>query len=138
MKIKYKFTLENIPAILRYAGIRPTVQRVAIGQFIFLDGDHPSVEEIKQAVDQRFPGISLATVYNTVHTLEEVGLLQAIHPHHGDKIVYDRKPEAHHHFIDLTTGKMEDIPLHTVQLNHEALQDYQISEMEVYLKGEHK
>jgi Fur family peroxide stress response transcriptional regulator len=40
--------------------------------------NHPTVDQIYKMVLQKFPTISLAIVYQTVHLLKELGLLQEL------------------------------------------------------------
>ena len=52
--------------------------------------------------------ISLATVYNTVNTLEKKGFLKEI-PIEGNKTYYDTNIFPHHHFFDRKKEKLTDI-----------------------------
>ena len=64
---------------LRHSGLRPTRQRVALGDLLFAKGDrHLTVEELhEEAVTDGVP-VSLATVYNTLHQFTEAGLIRVL------------------------------------------------------------
>lgn len=59
-------------------GIRQTPQRLAIAEVVVNSGDHPSVKEIYQRVKEFFPYVTLATVYSTLETLEQAGIVRAL------------------------------------------------------------
>ena len=59
---------------------------------------HPNPEEVYAVVRKRIPSISLATVYKTLHTFVESGLLGELSPHHGSLRV-DTNTEPHHHLV---------------------------------------
>lgn len=76
----------------------------------YLDGNvtHPSVSDIYAALQERFPTMSLATVYNTMETLKEQGMVAelAIDP---AKKRFDPNVEPHHHLICLECSKVVDV-----------------------------
>lgn len=71
-------TPEQLASKLKELGIRQTPQRLAIAEVVVNSGDHPSVKEIYQRVKEFFPYVTLATVYSTLETLEEAGIVRAL------------------------------------------------------------
>jgi Fur family peroxide stress response transcriptional regulator len=63
--------------VLRRAGLRSTPQRLAIVREVYSQR-HPSVAEVFEAVRRSFPTIGLATVYNTLRSLTERGLVREL------------------------------------------------------------
>lgn len=65
---------------LESAGLRPTRQRVAIAALLVGDGEHRHVtaESLFDATREAGEKVSLATVYNTLRSFSEVGLLREI------------------------------------------------------------
>ena len=63
--------------ILRQAGLRPTPQRLAIVHEVLLR-HHPTVAEVYDSVRSQFPTIGLATVYNTLRSMTERGLVREL------------------------------------------------------------
>ena len=57
------------------AGLRRTPQRIAIIDALADDRAHPTAETLWETVRARMPGISLSTVYDTLHELESLGLI---------------------------------------------------------------
>src|SRR5688572_18760538 len=84
---------------LRERGVQPSAQRVAVAEYVLHTDEHPSADQVWARVRARFPMISRATVYNTLHLLAERGLLRELVLAEG-RVVYDPKTERHHHFID--------------------------------------
>lgn len=63
---------------LEAQGYKLTEQRVTICEALVAHGGHPNASEVYTLVQERAPSISLATVYNTLTTLERLGLIQAM------------------------------------------------------------
>lgn len=100
----------HVRDILKDSGLRPTRQRLALGNLLFARGHrHISAEGLhEEAVANRVP-VSLATVYNTLHQFTEVGLLREIAVD-GTKTYFDTNTDDHHHFFDEASGVVTDIP----------------------------
>ena len=87
-----------------------TPQREAVYQVILEREDHPTASDIFAAARQRLPGISYATVYNSLRYLKEAGLVLEIN--FGDSASrYDRETGRHDHAICQCCGKMVDFHL---------------------------
>jgi len=70
---------EQVIAKLRESGFKVTPQRLAICEVIFSSKEHPTADQIYQKkVKETHPTISLATVYQTLHILSQIGLVQEI------------------------------------------------------------
>ena len=126
----------EIETELKKAGLRPTVQRCIISDYVLNHAEHPSVETIKTWVDKHYTGISLATVYNTVHALESAGLVHAIRFDHSDKVFYDTNTTLHHHFLDEKTGELIDIDPDKIEVNAKLSEGMSINEISVLIRGE--
>jgi Fur family peroxide stress response transcriptional regulator len=75
---KYQdFDLPIIEAF-RKKGYKATPQRIAICRFALRTRNHPSAQRIYAEVKALFPTVSLATVYKTLQTLGELGLIQEL------------------------------------------------------------
>ena len=92
------------------SGPNLTPQRDAVFQVIKEREDHPTASEIFEAARQRLPGISYATVYNSLRYLKEAGLVLEIS--FGDSASrYDRETGRHDHAICNDCGKLVDFDL---------------------------
>lgn len=91
----------------RAGGLKTTHQRMEVFRELAGAETHPDAETIYQNVRRRVPAISLDTVYRTLATLEEQGLV------HKAEIVsgrgrYDANMKHHHHFICTACGRVHD------------------------------
>ncbi len=84
--------------LCRRHGLAVTHQRAVIYNSLMSAHGHPSPEEVYEVVRKQIPTISLATVYKTLHTFVESGLLRELSLHHGSLRV-DTKTEPHHHLV---------------------------------------
>lgn len=124
--------------ILRSRGIHPSAQRVAVSRYILATTDHPTAEEVWTRVRKKFPMVSRATVYNTLNLLVAKGLLRQFHVASG-RVVFDANVRNHHHFIEVDTGRIHDIPWESLKVsNVERLSDFDVSEYQVVLRGRRK
>jgi Fur family transcriptional regulator, iron response regulator len=95
---------------LREIGLRPTKQRVKICELLFLRDKtfHFTINDlVKKISNETNEKISLATVYNTVHTFQKKGHLKEI-AINSDKTYYDTNTSVHHHFYDEDTQELID------------------------------
>jgi Fur family transcriptional regulator, iron response regulator len=122
------------------AKIQPTAQRIAICQYVLCEADHPTADEVKAWADNNFPKMSLATVYNTLKTLVEGGLLREYRFPHSDKVIYDNNLNEHYHFVDEKTGELVDISPEEIAPNGVNLSSkhYEIHSVDVVFRGTRK
>lgn len=93
---------------LREAGLRLTHQRLEIVRVLAADETHPDVESVYRAVSERVPTISLDTVYRTLSTLTERGLIARVLFTPGPAR-YDPNTARHHHFVCTRCGLIRDV-----------------------------
>jgi Fur family iron response transcriptional regulator len=90
-------------------GILATPQRLEIAGLLLERPQHLSAEQIIEQLRQGGSGVSKATVYNTLNLFVERGLVKEciVDP---ERRFYDSNTRAHHHFYDVDTGQLTDIP----------------------------
>jgi Fur family transcriptional regulator, peroxide stress response regulator len=93
---------------LRDSGLRLTHQRLEIVRVIAADTTHPDVENVYEAVRKRVPTISLDTVYRTLATLTDRGLIARVQFMPGPAR-YDANLARHHHFVCTRCGLVRDV-----------------------------
>jgi Fur family peroxide stress response transcriptional regulator len=91
----------------RAAGLKVTPQRLAIYEALAKRADHPSPEEVWNAVRPQMPTLSLATVYKTLDALAQAGLVAQV-AHRGDTKRFDANVEPHHHLICRACSRIAD------------------------------
>ena len=96
---------------LRSSGLRPTKQRVKICEVLFNTDKtfHFTINELVKKISKVSNyKISLATVYNTVHSFKKKGYLKEI-PINSDQSYFDTNTSHHHHFYDESQKNLIDI-----------------------------
>lgn len=93
---------------LRRHGIRPSVQRVAVMDYLFAHRTHPTVEEIYRALATQIPTLSKTTVYNTLKLLVAQGAVAqiAVDP---CGMRFDGDLRVHGHFFCSACGRLYDL-----------------------------
>jgi Fur family transcriptional regulator, ferric uptake regulator len=87
-------------------GVKMTEQRRVILRVLSESTDHPDAGQVFRRAARIDPKVSLATVYRTVHMLEQADILDR-HDFGGDRARYEQHPATHHdHLIDLQSGKV--------------------------------
>ena len=125
----------NAISILRDCGVQPTPQRIAVVNFILKTDKHPSADQVLENIKKECPTVSRATVYNTLNLLVKKGLLKTQVLKEGI-VVFDPNLQRHHHFIDVESGKIYDIPWDALTISGEkSLDEFEVSEFQVVLKG---
>jgi Fur family iron response transcriptional regulator len=103
-------TAAEASMLLQRFGLRPTRQRqaLALGLFRSGEGRHVTAEELH--VEARAAGhrVSLATIYNTLHSFVTAGLVREI-AIGGTRRYFDTNTSNHNHFHIAREGRLMDI-----------------------------
>jgi Fur family iron response transcriptional regulator len=108
-------TREAVAERLRAHGIVPTHQRIEIAYVLFERCEHLSADQILALVNARHAETSKATVYNTLRLFLEKKVVREliVDP---SRVFYDPNTTPHHHFYDVVTGRLTDIPAEAVRV----------------------
>lgn len=71
--------------------------------------NHPTAQDVHDAVRDHMPMVSLGTVYRNLHQLVEQGEIVAVQA--DGPLHYDWNREAHHHLHCSGCGSLVDLPL---------------------------
>lgn len=88
-------------------GFKATTQRLAIYSYISSRDDHPTTEQVYDALKKDHPTISRATIYNTLHLLKQLGLIQEL-GFNESSVRYDPNMELHINMVCTNCGYIED------------------------------
>src|SRR5574344_1652387 len=121
--------------LLEY-GIKPSVQRLAVMDYLMKHRTHPTVDEIYKALYPTIPTLSKTTVYNTLKLLYESGAAQMLNIYEK-KSCFDADITPHGHFLCKMCGKVFDfdLPNEDYQKHIKELSSSQIDEFHYYFKG---
>jgi len=127
--------MKNEAKKLRGIGLKVTPQRLAILKMIQGDRTHPSAEKIYSAMSKEYPGMSFATVYNTLSKLVEAGEIQELDIDPNKKR-FDPYTPLHYHFYCKTCGEVYDVD-YDVSLtpNIKKIAGHQIEAVQLTFKG---
>jgi Fur family iron response transcriptional regulator len=106
---------EAISKLLAHHGLQVTSQRLDIAEYVLSKPQHLSADQILAAMRQRGSRVSKATVYNTMNLFTERGLVRTVEVD-PERQYYDSTSEPHHHFYNVDTGELTDIPADGVSL----------------------
>lgn len=99
--------LESIIDSMRNQGFRITPQRVAIVEYMINTDSHPSAEELYRVVKEKYPMVSLATVYKTLELLTRKGIVRELSFPNGAR--YDANVNTHINLVCINCGKIQDV-----------------------------
>ncbi len=115
-------------------GIKPSLQRIAIMDYLIGNENHPTVEMIFSELYPNIPTLSRTTVYNTLKILVEQGAVQMLTI--DDKNCrYDANIAPHAHFKCNRCGCIKDLPIKEENIFGENLGEIKITETQIYCKG---
>lgn len=100
--------IEHLKQICDEAGIKLTHQRLEIFREIMAASDHPSAELIHQRLQKRMPTVAIDTVYRTLATFDELGIVKKLHVM-GERALFDANLTRHHHFVCTRCKRVQDI-----------------------------
>ena len=129
--------LERFEQLCREQGVPFTVQRRVILESVLDLDDHPTADQVHEVVCSRIPGISRTTVYRTLETLAQMGVItKACHP--GKPVRYDTRIEVHHHLVCLRCDEVVDIfdeHLDALPIPDTSESGFEVSDFRVQLRG---
>jgi Fur family peroxide stress response transcriptional regulator len=94
----------------RSRGLRVTAQRRAVYQCLAEDTTHPTAEAIYSALRPKVTGLSLATVYRILESLEQEGFVRRVRTVDGAGR-FDANLSLHQHLVCRRCGSITDSPL---------------------------
>lgn len=120
---------------LKSYGIKPSLQRIAIVEYLMKTRIHPTAEDIYHALYEKIPTLSKTTVYNTLKLFAEQGAVASLVI--DDKNVrFDIETSCHAHFQCCGCHKVWDIPVEDDNLLRiRQIDDLSVTESHLYYKG---
>ena len=103
-------TQADLAQHLRKLGVTVTAQRLAISEVVVNSLEHPTAQQIYEAVNERFPYITRSTIYNALNALVQCGFVQAL-PFAGG-VRYDANLDSHVNVVCLDCGAIIDVAVH--------------------------
>lgn len=103
-------TIDDLMVQLRSAGLRATTARRAVLEALLAAGaTHLSADELAQRIHTDHPAIHLSTVYRTLESLADAGLLNLAR-FHDSPVTYHLAVDVHHHAVCTSCGETLNLP----------------------------
>jgi Fur family ferric uptake transcriptional regulator len=101
---------ERLAEAMRSRGYRVTAQRTIILETIAHLGGHLSAQQVYQEAQKRLPGLNLTTVYRTVESLQQAGLIDTFSTS-LEPLQFALRDSAHPHahLVCRSCGSIEEI-----------------------------
>lgn len=129
-----KTTFDDLSKELKNKNIRLSHQRLKVLEYVANHRCHPTVEQIYTDLHKEIPTLSKTTVYNTLSTLIEAGLVKLI-TIEDNETRYDIVSENHGHFKCESCGTIYDFKIDIDLFDSKDLNGFRINNKDVYFKG---
>lgn len=127
------FTKSELKQLMDEAGIRPSLQRLAVLEYLAGCHHHPSADEIYATLIESYPTLSRTTVFNTLRVFVEKGLVNDVDIT-AEMTRYDfARRTPHAHFQCRRCRRIFDIPFDMAALA--APEGYACDNVNLYFKG---
>jgi Fur family peroxide stress response transcriptional regulator len=97
----------EITSKLSGGGLKITPQRIAVLEAVMELKNHPTAEKVIDFIKTNHPNIATGTIYKTLETLVEKGLIKKVKTDRGI-MRYDAILDTHHHLYSSATDRIED------------------------------
>jgi len=100
----------HLEAELRKSGVRVTAQRSVILETVAHLGRHASAQEVFEGARGRLPGLNQATVYRTLDSLHQVGMIDFL-DREGEPLRYSLRDRSspHCHLVCRRCGEVMEV-----------------------------
>lgn len=121
---------------LQSAGLRLTEQRRGVLRVLREDCDHPTAEEVYFNARGRLPGVSMATVYNTLDALVRCGVVRQLKLDRA-AVRYCPNMREHAHFYCEDCGRVFDVNVEAsaLALAYQLPKHLQAARVDVAMRG---
>lgn len=90
--------ISELRQVCKKYGIKVTPQRIEIFLEVVRSNNHPTAEHVFESVRKKLPTISLDTVYRTLSTLADCGLVAKVYIIQ-ERTRFDPNVAPHHHLV---------------------------------------
>jgi Fur family peroxide stress response transcriptional regulator len=110
-------SIDDFISTLKHKGMRLTPQRIAICKLLCKTNFHPTATMIYEQVKAQYPSLSLMTVYSTLDTLINLGLVNELGSAGDNQVHYDGNITPHinlaciscHNLVDITSPHISNL-----------------------------
>lgn len=102
--------IQEVHSHLLHHNIKPSMQRVAIMQYLMEHRTHPTIDQIFSDLLPNVPTLSKTTVYNTLKLFSDKNAVLSLTIDEKN-VRYDAETASHAHFRCKRCGDIRDVPL---------------------------
>ncbi|MDO5018106.1 MAG: Fur family transcriptional regulator [Lagierella massiliensis] len=128
------YFLDFLKETLMKVDIRPTFQRLKILEYLQEYRNHPTVDDIYKALSPNIPTLSKTTIYNTLSTFKESGIVNEVNID-GVETKYDIVTSPHGHFNCIECGELTDFDCDFEAFKSKDLQNHKILKRNFFIQG---
>lgn len=130
--------MKGIGQVLKEGGQRQTKQRALLWGLLREAGGHLDAEELYRMGKEKFPRLSLSTVYRTLRLFKGLGLVEELHFKEEHHHYEGKAPREHYHLLCRACGNITEfmsplIPRLKAEVGKE--KGFSIEGAEVHLTG---
>lgn len=129
-----KVQFENLLNELKNKNIRLSHQRLKVLEYLTENYNHPTADQIYSGLHHDVPTLSKTTVYNTLNSLTEAGLIRVINIE-GNETRYDINTHNHGHFKCESCKKIYDFNIDIDTFKTHELDNFKVNDKNIYFKG---
>lgn len=125
---------ENLINELKSKKIRLSHQRLKVLEYLTTNYNHPTADQIYNGLHNEVPTLSKTTVYNTLNSLIDAGLVKSINIE-DNEVRYDINTHNHGHFKCESCKNIYDFNIDIDSFETEQLNGFKINDKNVFFKG---
>ena len=136
-------SVEEIKRKISEGGLKFTHQRMVIYKAIEDAENHPTAEKVYECIKDSNPSISLGTVYKTLDTFVNHGIIQKFVDNKG-VMRFDSILDTHSHLYCKKTNEIKDYRNEELEallkgfFEKNEIQDFEVDEISIVIRGQHK
>lgn len=95
---------------LKQSGLRITPQRTAVCELLATTAMHPTAQILYEEIKQFYPSLSLATIYNTLEALADLGAINELGSAGDNASHFDANLSPHVNLACVSCHRVIDLP----------------------------
>ncbi len=127
-------TFDNLLNELKNKKIRLSHQRLKVLEYLTTYYNHPTADQIYNGLHDEVPTLSKTTVYNTLNSLIDAGLVKAINIE-DNEVRYDINTHNHGHFKCESCKNIYDFNIDIDSFKTDQLYGFDVHDKNVFFKG---
>ena len=126
--------MDRAKELLLDKGITPSIHRLMILKYLADLKEHPTADNIYQSLVKKIPTLSKTTVYNTLKTFVDKGIIEAFSIANSE-VRYEFNPSPHAHFKCKVCHRIYDIEKPVESLINRIIEGHEVHEHHTNLIG---